>query len=182
MKPRRHRKPPTRPVRLAALVASLLLAGCGGNSPTAPLSSGYSTSVMTPRVAKAALQRLKAPPGFRAGQCEFLVPHLPYTLCYRRNPFVPLNTATFAALITASGLTPDHDTLFCPRSFRPRPGAPITRDTCEARANTGSAEFAVSATSIKVRDNAIKPTDRELARTLRGTVYELTLVTTGAAS
>jgi hypothetical protein len=178
MRPKRHHKSPVRPMHAAALAASLLLAGCGGSSSNAPLSAEESPGVTTPRVAAAAVQRLKAPSGFHVGKCAYQSTG-PYTLCYRRTPFVALDTTTFATLITASGLTPDSATLSCRR--RPRSGADIIWDNCLGNARAGSVEFAVFASSFEVR-GAIRPADRKVAQTLRGTQYELTLLTTAAAA
>lgn len=86
---------------LAVLAAPFLLVGCGASAPAASPSSGNA-----PGAVEAALKQVKAPPGFRVGACEFL-PIGPNTRCYRREPFVVIDTASFGALITASGLKVD---------------------------------------------------------------------------
>jgi hypothetical protein len=87
----------------------------------------------------------------------------------------------FAALITTSGLAPESDTVACPRILPARADNPVRWDNCQARASTASVEFAASAHSIKIlRRNTIKPSDRTIAAKMRGTVFELTVVTTHA--
>jgi hypothetical protein len=172
----------SRGIRLAALAPTLLLsavilAGCGAASQEEPALVPPITHI---GIAESALQRLKTPPDFHRATCVFLTKH-PYTRCYRRSTYTPLNAATFAALITAFGLAPDSSTLICPRLVRARTDNPVTWDNCQARANAASVEFAASAHSIKIlRQNAIKPSDRKIAAKLRGTVFELTIVTTHA--
>jgi hypothetical protein len=162
----------------AALMAAVILAGCGAASPSGELVAASARPTTTAGVTESALQRLKAPPGFRPATCKFLK-KVPYTRCYGRNTFVSLNPARFAALITASGLAPVSSTVACPRYLRARPGAPITWDHCLARADTTSVEFAAFATSTKLRrPDAIKPSDRKIAEQLRGTIFELTVATT----
>jgi hypothetical protein len=170
-------------IRLAALAPTLLLstvilAGCGTASPSR--QGVYAPPITNAAVAQMALQHLKTPLDFRRATCVFLTDRA-YTRCYRRNTYAPLNAAMFAGLITASGLAPDSGTLICPRLIRARADNPVTWDNCQARANAASVEFAASAHSIKIlHRNAIKPSDRKLAATLRGTVFELTVVTTHA--
>jgi hypothetical protein len=180
-----NQSPSTRRSRLALLAVSLTLAGCGATTPTGAVLSAQrpDTTPTTSRVASTTLSHVKAPPGFHVGKCEFL-PASPTTQCYRRTLFVPLDTARFVSLITASGLTPRRGPLTSCRdlSGRRRPAA-IVWDTCTARANLNSLEFAIDATSVKIlHRNALKPEDLKVARTLRGTVYEVTLVTQGAVS
>jgi hypothetical protein len=178
MPPIRNYTPSTRRGRLLALAASLLLAGYG-----ATLLLGTRSDAVTQSVAEAALTRVKAPPGFHVGKCEFR-PTGSNDRCYRRKPFVALDTARFTALITASGLTEDRSLLTpCLTLAHRRPRAAIAWNACTARANRGSVEFAVSATSVKIlRRNALPPRDLKVARSLRSTVYEVTLITTGAGS
>lgn len=163
---------------MAALLAAVILAGCGAASPSRQVAP-YAPPITNADVAKSALERLKAPPGFRLDTCAYF-PERAYTRCYRQNTFAPLDPARFAALINASGLTPDPGTVTCPRILRARTDNPITRDDCQARANATSVEFAAFATSIKLRRDAIKPSDRKIAARLPDTVYELTVVATRA--
>jgi len=178
MTPIRNHTPLTRRGRLLVLAASFLLAGYG-----ATLLLGTRSDAVTPGVAEAALTRVKAPSGFHVGKCDFLSTSS-NTRCYRRKPFVPLNTASFTALITRSGLTANRGPLMSCQNLpsrRPRPAFALNE--CRARANRESVEFAVFATSCKIlRRDALKPGDLKVARTLRGTVYEVTLVTTGTGS
>jgi hypothetical protein len=166
----------TRHSYLAVLAAPLLLVGCGANAP-----AGTLLSRTMPSAAEATLKRVKAPPGFRVGKCEFLSTGS-NTRCYRRRPFVSLDTASFSALITASGLKVVREPLmWCRNLARHRPA--IAWDSCEARADLGSVELAVFATSVKVlRRGSLRPRDLKVVRSLRGTVYEVTPVTTGAGS
>jgi hypothetical protein len=174
----RELMPTSRGIRLAALAPALLLAGCGTASPGR--QGAYAPPITNADVAQSGLRRLNTPPNFHRATCVFLAGRA-YTRCYRRNTYTPLNATTFAALITASGLVPDSGTVICPRLIRARIDNPVTWDNCQARANAGSVEFAASAHSIKIlRQNAIKPSDRTIAAKLRGTVFELTVVTTHA--
>jgi len=178
MTPIRNHTPLTRRGRLLVLAASLLLAGYG-----ATLFLGTRSDAVTQSVAEAALTQVKTPPGFHVGKCEFRTTGS-NSRCYRRSPFMPLSTSGFIALITASGLTVHRGPLMWCRALahgRPRPA--IAWDNCVARANRGTVEFAVSATSVKIlRKNALRPGDLKVVRTLRGTVYEVTPVTTAAGS
>lgn len=160
---------------VAALLTAVLLAGCGATSP----SGQEAPSITNAAVAGSALQRLKAPPGFRLGACDF-PPESAYTRCYRRKGFVPLTSPRFAALITASGLTPDSDTVACPSFPRAHPDKPVTWDHCAAHASARSVDFVAFATSTKLHRAAIKPSDRTIADRLHGTVVELTVVATNA--
>jgi hypothetical protein len=166
------------PCPAAALLAAVILAGCGAESPSRQVAV-YAPSITNADVAESALQRLKAPPGFRLGICTYL-PKRAYTRCYRRATFAPLSPARFAALITDSGLTPGSGAVSCPRILRARTDTPVTREHCQARASATSVEFAAFATSIRLHRDAIKPSDRKIAATLRGTVFELTVVATHA--
>lgn len=145
---------------LAALAASFLLTACGGASPR---------HSQNPRLA---LERLSAPSGFRAGPCEFAQPGQ-YTRCYRRKQFTPLDEATFASLITESGLAPDPSTILCPHLLRQRARAAVARDTCQGHASLGSVDLIVAATSLGLRSNKPRRSDLEVARALQGTVYEV---------
>jgi len=156
---------------VAALLSAVILAGCGTASPSR--QGAYAAPITNADVAESALQRLKAPPGFRRTTCTFLA-KLPYTRCYRRNQFVPLNATRFARFITASGLTPYSNTVACPRFIRPRPGNPNKWDQCQARGSAASVEFSAFATSMKLR--RVKPSDRRIAAKLRGTVFEVAVV------
>lgn len=162
---------------MAALLAGVILAGCGSASSSE--QAAFAPPVTNVHVAESALQRLRAPAGFRLDACTYLSDRA-YTRCYRRNGFAPLNPAKFAALIIASGLTPDQNTVACPRFLRARAGNAIRRDACQARASGASVEFAAFATSLKVRIDALEPSDRQLAAKRRGTVFELTVVATHA--
>lgn len=168
---------PTRHTYLAVLVAPFLLVGCGAGVPAGALLPGTPSST-----AEAALKRVKAPPGFRVGKCEFLSTGS-NTRCYRHGPFVAIDAASFRALITASGLKVAHEPLmWCRNLARHRPKVYVW-DTCEARADLGSVELAVFATSVKlVHRNSLGPRKLKVVRSLRGTVYEVTPVTTGAGS
>jgi hypothetical protein len=156
----------TRHRYLAVLMAPLLLAGCGASSPTG--------------TAEAMLKRVKAPPGFRVvGKCELG----PNTRCYRRKPFMPLDEASFDTLIAASGLKLSRKPLmWCRNLARRRPKVYVV-DNCEARADLHSVEFAVFATAVKlVNGSSLRPRDLKLVRSQRGTIYEVTPVTTDADS
>jgi hypothetical protein len=164
--------------QLAVLAASFLLAGCGSTAPTGVLVSGSHSDpdATTPSSAEAALALVKAPPGFQVGKCEFR-PTGSNTRCYRRKTFIPLDTAGFTALITASGLMVHHGSLpmWC---WKVHPHHPIALENCSARATLGSVEFAVSATSVKIlHRKALRPGDLKMARSLRGTSFEVTLAT-----
>ena len=178
MTPIRNHTPSTRRGRLLALAASLLLAGYG-----ATLFLRTRSDAATQRVTEAALTRVKAPPGFHVGKCN-LEPTSSNTRCYRRKPFVPLDTASFIALITASGLTAHRGPLmWCQDLGHGRPHPPVAWDNCAARANLGSVEFAVFATSVKIlRKTALRPDDLKVVRSLGGTDYKVTPVPTGASS
>jgi hypothetical protein len=139
------------------LLMAVLLSGCGGTSQAA--------SAADP------LQLVKAPPGFRVGTCEFLSG--PSVRCFRHKSFAALDVGVFTALIRASGLTPVKATIACPHLLRPRPGAAMTRDTCQGRAYVGSSEVSVFATTIKARLTAVKPARRALTRSLLGTTYDV---------
>ncbi len=172
------RQPPSllRPCPVAALLAAVILAGCGAAAPSGQLVAASASSSTTASVTEAALQHLKAPSGFRLATCTVLKKG-PDTRCYRQNAFVALNPAGFAALITASGLAPISETVACARSGTRR-RLPSTWDHCQARATAASVEFAAFATSFKVRHrDAIKPSDRKIAAKLRGTTFEVTVVT-----
>ena len=82
--------------------------------------------------------------------------------------------------MAASGLTPDSSTVACPNIVRTRASDPGKWDRCQARASAKSVEFAVFATSIKLRQAAIEPSERKIAAELRGTVFELSVVATDA--
>lgn len=169
---------PFRPLLAAALLAAVVLAGCGAASPSGQ-GSAFAPPITNPRLAESALQHVKTPPDFRRATCVFLTKSA-YTRCYRRNTYAPITTAMFASLITASGLAPESETFVCPHILRPRKGSPIRWDHCEARASAASVEFAAFATSIKIlHPNVVKPSDRAPAAKLHGTVFELTVVTTG---
>jgi hypothetical protein len=178
VQPARQPPSPLRTCSVAALLAAVILAGCGAASPDRRLASD-APLITNARVARSALQRVKTPAGFRIDTCTYLS-RREYTRCYRRNTFAPLTPGKFAALINASGLTPDPGTVACPRILRARTADPVTRDHCQARASSTSVEFAAFATSIRLRRNAIKPSDRTIAATLSGTVYELAVVATHA--
>jgi hypothetical protein len=166
----------SRGTRLAALAPALLLASCGGGSRATPRVPVDPPAAAATSVVEPALQRLKAPPGFRVGTCKFAEPRSPSVRCFRHKSFIALGVGVFTALIKDSGLAPVHSTLVCPHLLRPRPGAAMTRDWCQGRADAGSTEFAVYATAIKVRAEAIKPSDRTIATKLRGTVFEVAIV------
>jgi hypothetical protein len=169
--------PPIRPLIAVALLAAVILSGCGAASSNEQ-GSALVPPIANARLAESALQRLKTPLNFRRAPCVFLTKSA-YTRCYRRNAYAPLNTTMFAALITTSGLAPDSGTLVCPHILRPRRGNSVRWDHCEARASAASVEFAAFATSIKMlRRNAVKSSDSTLVAKLRGTVFELSVVTT----
>jgi hypothetical protein len=162
---------------LGMLAASLLLAGCAASSPAGALLSG----ARPPGVAKATLKRVTAPPGFHVGKCEFR-PTGSNARCYRRTRFVSLDTATFIALIKASGLTVARDPLMWCRNLARRRPKVYVWDNCEARADLDSVEFAVFATAVKVlRGSSLRPRDLKVVRGLRGTAYEVTPVATDAS-
>ena len=167
----------TRHSYLALLAAPLLLVGCGASAP-----AGTLLSRTMPSAAEATLKRVKTPPGFRVGKCEFLSTGS-NTRCYRHGPFVAIDAASFSALITASGLKVAREPLmWCRNLARHRPKVYVW-DTCEARADLGSVELAVFATSVKlVHRNSLGPRELKVVRSLRGTVYEVTPVTTDAGS
>lgn len=172
------RQPRFRSRRLLAVapLAVVVLAGCGAASPSEH-GSALVPPITNVHLVESALQRVKTPPDFRRAPCLFLTKSA-YTRCYRRNTYASVNTAMFAALITASGLTPDSETLACPH-LRPRRTNSVRWDNCQARASTASVEFAASAHSLKIlRPGKIKPEDRAVAAKLHGTVFELTVVTT----
>lgn len=155
---------------------AVALAGCGATSPSGQ-KSALEPPIANAGLAKSALQHLKAPIDFHSAACEFLTKRA-YTRCYRRNTYVPLNAAMFAALITATGLKPNSGTLTCPHIRRSRNVNSVRWGNCQARANAASIEFDVFAHSIKIlHPNAIKQSDRTLAAKLRGTVFELAVVT-----
>jgi hypothetical protein len=160
-------------VPAAALAAVLLLAGCGASTPATSRISAVPSAAAAARFVEPALQRLKAPPGFRAGRCEYLQ-QSPSVRCFKRNSFVTLNVGVFTALITASGLTPVNATLVC-QGHR-RPSAAETHETCLGRADAGSTEVSVFLTTNRIPLAALKPAKRAFARTLLGTIYEVTRV------
>jgi hypothetical protein len=175
--PRPPMRNSTRHSYLAVLAAPLLLVGCGASVPAGALLSGTTQSA-----AEATLKRVKAPPGFRVGKCEFLQTGS-NTRCYRHGSFVAIDAASFSALITASGLKADRSPPMWCNSGRHRPSAAIARDNCLAHANLGSVAFAVSATSVKVlRRSSLRPRALKVVRSMRGTIYEVTSVTTDGSS
>jgi hypothetical protein len=157
----------------AASAAVLLLAGCGASSRAAPRSSAHPSTAVAASVVEPALQRLKAPPGFRAGTCEFLS-RSQSDRCFKEQSFVALDVGVFTALIRASGLAPVKATIACPHLLHQRPGAAMTHETCLGRADAGSTEVAVFATATKIRIAAVQPAHRALARAMLGTIYEVT--------
>jgi hypothetical protein len=177
--PTRHATLPPRLFPAAVLTAAVILAGCGGASQRVRLVAASRSPIVNAGAAESALKRLKAPPGFRLATCKFLK-KAAYTRCYRRAGFVPLSPAKLAALITSSGLAPTSNTVACPRYIRARSNASYARDYCEARAAAASVEFDAFATSIRFRRGALKPSERKIAATLSGTVFELAVVATEA--
>ncbi len=159
---------------VSPLAAVILLAGCAGSSRAAPRVPADPPAAIATSIVEPALQRLKAPPGFRVGTCKFAKPRSPSVKCFRHKSFVALDVNVFTALIKDSGLAPVNGTLVCPHLLRPRPGAAMTSDTFLGRADAGSTEFAVFATAIKVRIAAVKPGQRASIRRLLGTIYEVT--------
>ncbi len=94
-----------------------------------------------------------------------------------------LDTASFNALIIASGLKPSREPLMRCRNLARHRSKVYVWDTCEARADLGSVELAVFATSVKlVHRNSLGPQELKVVRSLRRTVYEVAPVTTGASS
>lgn len=166
------------PLPAVALVTAAVLAGCGAASG----QEGAERPTPNAGLAESALRRLEAPPDFRRASCASFA-KLPYSRCYRRKTFAPLNVAMFATLITASGLTPDPGTVICPHfPSRPRSHRRFTWEQCEGSASAASIEFDVSARSIKIlRPKVLEPSGRKVLEKLRGTAFRLTVVSTQAA-
>jgi hypothetical protein len=164
----------TRHSYLAVLAFPLLLVGCGVSAPAGVPSSS---------VAEATLKRVKAPPGFRVGKCKFMSTGS-NTQCYRRKPFMSLNESSFRALIKASGLTLGREPLtWCSGGLPRRRPAAYEWYNCEGRAELGSVKLVASVSAVKVlRGSLLSPRDLKVARGLRGTIYEVAIVTKDADS
>lgn len=95
-----------------------------------------------------------------------------------------LNEASFKALIKASGLTLGREPLtWCSGGLPRRRPAAYEWYNCEGRAELGSVKLVASASAVKVlRGSLLSPRDLKVVRSLRGTIYQVALVTKDADS